>query len=316
MNAAQDVGRIVEAESSHCEIVCTADDRERWLGERQGGIGASEIAMVLGEAPKAWGGAFALYARKVGAYERDLSDVEAVFWGNKLEAPILEAYQERTGRRTRKDGLLLRSKAHPWALCTLDGRTWSAANDVAPWPLEVKNVSTFKAEEWMDGPPPHYFLQVQQQMLVTGESKATIAALLGGQRLVWADVPRDETTIRRIIYHGERFWRRVQERDVPAPDGTEETRKALAALYPTGEGIIVLPGTALDAADELERLKAERKTIADRIDLLENEVRAAIGSAEIGVMTDGRSFSNKLQTRKEFVSKASSFRVLRLHQSK
>jgi putative phage-type endonuclease len=316
MSAAQQVGRIVEVESPHWEIECTTDDRDVWLERRNQGIGASEIAMVLGEAPKAWGGALALYARKTGAYERDLSDVEAVFWGNKLEAPILEAYQERTGRRTEKEGVLLRSKAHPWALCTLDGRTWNAADDDARWPLEVKNVSTFKAEEWLDGPPPHYYLQVQQQMLVTGEPKATIAALLGGQRLVWADVPRDEVTIRRIIYHGERFWQRVQARDVPPPDSTEETRRALSALYPDGSGIVVLPGTAMDQADRLEALKAERKRIADEIDLIENTVRAEIGAAEIGVLMDGRSFSNKLQHRKEFVSKASSFRVLRLHQSK
>jgi putative phage-type endonuclease len=316
MSAAQHIGHEVIVESPHCELVCSTDDRADWLARRQMGIGASEIAMVLGEAPKAWGGALSLYARKIGAYERDLSDVEAVFWGNKLEAPILEAYEERTGRRTRKDGLLLRSKAHPWALATLDGRTWLPANDAQPWPLEVKNVSVFKAEEWLDGPPPHYYLQIQHQMLVVGAEKATIAALLGGQRMVWADVPRDETTIRKIIYHGERFWQRVQARDVPLPDGSEETRKALAALYPEGQGIVVLPGTARDAADELEALKAERKRIAERIDEIENTVRAAIGAAEVGVLTDGRSFSNKLQHRKEFTVAANSFRVLRLHQSK
>ena len=64
-------------------------------------------------------------------------------------------------------------------------------------------------------------------MLVTGAPKATIACLLGGQRLVWCDVERDEETIRRIIYHGERFWRAVQERTPPAPDGTESAKRAL-----------------------------------------------------------------------------------------
>jgi putative phage-type endonuclease len=316
MSAAQQAGRVIEAESPHCELVCTTDDRESWLRHRHSGIGASEIAMALGEAPRAWGGALALYAKKTGAYERDLSDVEAIYWGLKLEDRVIEAYQERTGRRTRKDGLLLRSTAHPWAMCTLDGKTWDAANDVEAWPLEVKNVSSFMGDEWVDGPPPHYFLQVQQQMLVTGAQRATIAALLGGNRMVWADVPRDEVTIRKIVYHGERFWQRVQARDVPAPDGSEETRRALTALYPEGHGVVVLPGTMRDVADELERLKADRKRVAERIDVLENEVRAGIGAAEVGVMTDGRSFSNKLQHRREFTVAANSFRVLRLHQPK
>jgi len=296
-----------------CEVVCDVSDRELWLAHRDSGIGASEIAAVLGESP--FCSAIELYANKTGRYRRDLSDVEAVYWGNKLETPILEAYWERTGRQTRKAGILLRSTEHPWALCTLDGETWqTAANDA--WPIEIKNVSGFKADEWVDGPPLHYFLQVQQQMLVTGAEKATIAALIGGQRMVWADVPRDETTIRRIVYQGKHFWERIQARDMPAPDGSEGAKRALAALFPQGSGVVVLPATALDAADRLESLKAERKRIADEIEVIENTVRAAIGDAETGAMTDGRSFSWKVQSRKECVMPASTFRVLRLHQSK
>lgn len=294
-------------------VLCdVSDGREQWLRHRQVGIGASEIASVLGESPFA--SAIELYATKIEKCARDLSDVESVYWGNKLEASIIEAYSERTGRRTRKAGQLLQSVEHPWAICTLDGETWQAAND--PWPLEVKNVGGFKADEWVDGPPEHYRLQIMQQMLVTGAQKATAVALLGGQRMVWADVPRDEETIRKIIYHGSRFWERIQKRDVPAPDGTDGARRALAALYPTGSGVVVLPATAADAADEIERLKAERKAIADRLDLLENTVRAAIADREVGVLPDGRSFSHKLQSRKECVVPASSFRVLRLHQPK
>ncbi|HEY3253301.1 MAG TPA: YqaJ viral recombinase family protein [Polyangiaceae bacterium] len=307
MSAAVQIGRPFN-------VLCNVDDdRDQWLEFRHSGIGASEIASVLGESPFA--SAIELYANKIGKYERDLSGVESVYWGNKLEAPIIEAYSERTGRKTRKAGQLLQSVEHPWALCTLDGETWhGAANDA--WPLEIKNVGGFKAEEWVNGAPPHYFLQCQQQMLVTGAAKATIAALIGGQKMVWADIPRDDTTIRKIIYHGSRFWERIQARDVPMPDGTEGAKRALAALYPEGCGIVVLPGTAIDAADELESLKAERKAINDKIDIIENTVRAALGDCETGAMTDGRSFSWKVQKRAEFVTAASTFRVLRLHQPK
>lgn len=298
------------------EVVCSSTDRAAWLEARRSGLGASEIAQVLGEAPGAWGGALALYAEKIGRYARDLSDVEAVFWGSKLEAPILEAYQERTGRQTCKAGILMRSREHPWALCTLDGYTWQPSNDEESWPIEIKNVSSFKAGDWVDGPPPHYYLQVQQQMLVTGARKGTIAALLGGQRLVWADVPRDETTIRKIVLHGSRFWERILKRDVPAPDGSEGARAALAALYPQGSGVITLPYAAMEAADEIEQIKAERKRLKERQDLLESNIAATIADAEIGMLTDGRSFSLKSQSRRECVIPASTFRVLRLHHSK
>lgn len=304
------------AVASPYEILCDTSSRVDWLDARHAGIGASEIAIVLGEAPEAWGSPLSLYAQKIGKYERDLSDVEAIYWGNKLEAEILSAYAERTGRMTQREGRLLRSTAHPWALCTLDGRTWDPKGSASPWPLEVKNVGGFKGEEWVDGPPPHYYLQVQHQLLVTGEPRGTIAALLGGQRMVWSDIPRDENAIRRIIYHGERFWSRVQRRDMPEPDGTEATRRALQALYPHGEGTVVLPGSAADAADELETVKAELRALEKRKDVIENTVRAALGDAEHGVLPDGRSFSWKLQSRRECTIPASSFRVLRLHNSK
>lgn len=299
------------------EILCDTSDRVDWLNERYHGIGASEIALVLGEAPEAWGSPLSLYVEKTtGQNTRNLEDNEAVYWGNKLEAEILSAYSERTGRKTKRERFLLRSKAHPWALCTLDGRTWDPADERKRWPLEVKNVSAFKADEWVDGPPKHYYLQLQQQLLVTDDEKATIAALLGGQRMVWCDVPRDETEIRRIIVNGSRFWERVVKRDMPAPDGTEATRKALQMLYPDGKGTVVLPATAGEAADELEALKSEIREREKRKDLIENTIRAALGEAELGFLPDGRKVSWKLQSRRECVLPASSFRVLRVHQSK
>jgi putative phage-type endonuclease len=298
------------------EVICDTSDRDAWLDKRVDGIGASEISLVLGEAPEAWGSALSLYAQKIGAYERDLSDVEAVFWGNQLEGPIIAAYAERTGRRTRKEGFLLRSKLYPWALCTLDGRTWEAENENSAWPLEVKNVSGFKAGEWVDGPPSYYYYQVQQQMLVTGEQRATVAALLGGQRMVWADVHRDDLAIRRIINQGAAFWDRVQRRDLPTPDGSEGTRKALGALYPQGSGVVVLPHSAIDAADELTRIRDDIASLTKRKDTIENTVRAALGGADSGVMTDGRSWSWKQQTRRATTVAESTFRVLRLHQAK
>lgn len=294
-------------------VVCdVADGRDEWLRHRFSGLGASEIAAVFSESP--YLSALELYSQKIGCYERDLSGVEAVYWGHAFEDDIITAYSERTERRTRPAGKLLRSVEHPWALCTLDGETWhpSAANDV--WPFEAKAVSEFRQGDWVDGPPRHFYLQLQHQMLVCGAQKATIAALIGNQRMIWADVERDETEIRKIIYFGSRFWERIQARDMPAPDGSEGSRKALAALYPTGSGVVVLGGSEMDAADEIERLKAERKGLSERIDLLENQIRAAIGSSEVGAMPDGRSFSLRLQHRKEFVTAASSFRVLRLHQ--
>jgi putative phage-type endonuclease len=289
------------------EVIGHADAVD-WLEMRRTGIGASEIAAILGESP--WAGPLKVYADKVlDGPGDDLSGVEAVEWGRRLEGPIIEAYGQRTGRATRRSGELLRSTAHPWAMTTLDGWTVGPFEEC---PLEVKAVGLTKGDEWEDGPPRHYYLQLQHQMLVTGCSQATIAALIGGQRMVWCDVPRDEIEIRRIIEHGSAFWQRVVDLRPPEPDGTPGARSALHALYPedTGE-VIELPATTADTLADLIHAKSEAAAASAKVLELENRIKAALGSATTGHV-GGYRVSWKLQERKEYVVKASSTRVLRV----
>ncbi len=306
----------VVTEEPAFDVVCDASRVDDWLDARNAGVGASEIAIILGEAPLSWGSPITLYAQKLGKYERDLSDVEAVYWGKKLENEILSAYAERTGRRTMREGLLLRSRVHPWALCTLDGRTWDPLTRMQPWPLEVKNVSVFRGDDWIDGPPPHYYFQVQQQLLVTGEPKATIAALLGGQRMIWTDVYRDETAIRRIVHHGERFWARVQKREQPPAEFAQD-RDALRAIYPSDNGeTIELPRALMTEIELLEAAKADEKEAQFRRAILEAKVQEAMGEASRGIILGEATVTWKKQERKAFTVNASSSRVLRISRPK
>jgi putative phage-type endonuclease len=291
-------------------------DRERWLQLRRSGVGASEIAALLGESP--WLSATELYALKIGASNgnADLEDAEYVYWGRQLESSIVAGYQDRTGRLVDPHGVLLRSTAHPWALCTLDAVT-TDGRDGEPWPLEVKNVGLSKSHEWEDGPPRHYFLQLQHQMLVTGAPRATIAALIGGQRLIWCDIERDDIAIRRITHAGRIFWDECVEKGVcPKPDGSESSKRALDALYrdrPAPESYVQLPGSMLDLDVELNELKLTEGVIKKRRAEIENLIKAHIGSAEQGVLSDGTVWSWKQQERAEHVVQASKFRVLRRH---
>jgi putative phage-type endonuclease len=284
-----------------------------WLAARLTGIGASEIASVLGESP--WKSALELWGEKTGSIaSADLSGSEAVEWGHRLEPVILVAYAERSGRAAAPSGELLRCEQHPWALVTLDGVT---SDGEASWPLEIKAVGAARGDEWADGPPAHYRLQLQHQMLVTGAQRATIAALIGGQKLVWADVARDEQTIRRIVYHGERFWRLVEAGTPPEPDGSESAKRALLRLSPQDDGsTIALPGDLIDVLDELEEIKSVLSKLEAAKLEHENRLRAALGAATRGVLADGRAVSWKSQTMPERVLRASTTRVLRIHKAK
>lgn len=306
----------IETDELPYEVICPTSDEKAWLDARTRGLGATDMSVVLGLNP--WKSALQLFAEKVGAVEpADLSDVEAVTWGKVLEPIVGAQYSVRTGRRYSPAGELLRSLEHPWALCTLDGWTGPARGEgPGGWPLEIKTTSAFRAEEWAEGPPEHYYVQIQHQMLVTGSKQVTIACLLGGQRLVWCDVERDEAMIRRIIYHGERFWQTVLNRQPPEPDGSESARKVLHALFPHDDGNDVeLPMELAEVVDEWQALKREEKALKERITKAENTIKATLGEATRGYFVTGDAVSWKEQSMPERVMAATSFRVLRYHPS-
>ena len=304
------------------EILCDTDDEPDWLSARYAGIGSSEIGAVIGMAGS-YSSAFKLFLEKTGALEpEDLSDVEAIRWGHRLEPVIAEDYRERTGRRVtrgrRGKYCVLRSKEHPWALASLDFWTGDAANDGADWPLEVKNANAFRADDWVNGTPDYYIAQLHQQMLVCGTDRATSAVLIGGNKLAWCDVHRDETLIRKIVYQGALFWERVQQKNPPDPDGSDATRDALRRLYPESDGqAVVIPAQLEETIYEWRRLKLAESSNKKTLQKLEAAIKATLGSAERGIiMSTGDAISWASHRVEEHVVKAHTQRPLRFLESK
>jgi putative phage-type endonuclease len=289
--------------------VIPCEDRADWLRKRAQGIGASDLAAVMGVSN--WRSPLELYLEKTGEIEPvDLSDVEAIEWGHKLEPIIIETFGERSGRLVRPSGQLLRSREYPWAQCTLDaetaetpeatlrsedmfGRTVEFMARPYPrdgWvPLEAKTHSAFQIEDWADGAPEPYYIQVHQQMLVTGAPRGFIACLIGGARFVWQEIPRDEQTIRRIIWNGERFWQRVQDRNPPPPDGSESTARAVKRWYPEDDGSEVVLDEDLEVdAEELLIARGDKAAAEEKIRKHEARIRLAMGEAERGLLDEYR----------------------------
>lgn len=293
--------------------ICPSRDRTYWLEQRKSGIGASEVAALIGASR--WASPLSLYADKIGAAEEREIDPEWIEWGNRLEPAIIEAFGARTGREVEPFGMLLRSTEHPVALATLD--SWCIGDRGERWPLEIKTTGAHLAEDWSDGPPAAYVAQLQWQMLVTGCRRASIACLIGGQRLVWSDVDREEWMIGRMLAAAEVFWGYVTRREPPPVDGTEASREALRSIYPEESGAEVqLDGDLITIADLLESVKIElRKLECDQL-AAENRIKAAMGDAARASLPDGRFFTWVTQSRKEHTVKASKSRVFRAHKAK
>ena len=193
------------------EELVSQDKFYDWLDAHQTGIGASQIAAVLGE--HRFSSRLRVWAEKTGRLEPlDYSFNEAVQMGIELEPFVANKYESKTGRHIDKAGVLLRSTLYPCAICTPD--YFLEDNDgVLRVPCQIKTTGAYRLNEWADGPPKEVWWQVQHEMLVTGSSWASIGVLVGGQRFMWTDVQRDEEAIRRIITEGTEFWRQVKENE-------------------------------------------------------------------------------------------------------
>lgn len=211
--------------AEHAVLAGEYRDREEWLELRRGGIGSSDCSAVIGlgkyESP------FSVWLEKTGRGRAD-EESEAMMWGTLLEPVIRDQLAQRLGVEI-VECKTLRSLARPWQLYNPDGLILETHEVV-----EIKNASAWLAKEWEDGVPDHAELQTQHGMAVTGAVGAYVAGLIGGNRLAWEYVPRDDHLIDNVIIPAEQhFWETYVLGDEQPPiDGTDATTEAIAHLWP------------------------------------------------------------------------------------
>lgn len=288
------------------------DSREEWLADRKNGIGGSESAAAIGASP--WMSAIELWGIKTGRIEPDnLDEVERVRWGSLLEPVIGQEFGERTGRDVRQWNQLqvITHDAYSFIRCTPDAFQ-DDTSIIGTGLLQIKTTSEWNKDDWRDGNVPlHYQVQVQHELAVTGCRWASIACLVGGQKLEWVDVERNEPFIEALIARLKDFWACVVNDVEPPPDSSLSCAKALKALHPDDNG-----ETAIIDADnnwpaklaEAKRTIKEQEAIATEA---ENHIRSLIGDNTFAVFPDGTIFSYKTQERKGYEVKPSKTRVLR-----
>jgi len=298
--------------------LCGTDDRAAWLKARRTGLGASEAPALFGIGFRSL---LEHYLEKTGDEpegDEPEEESEVLRWGRLLEPLILNEFSRETGRRVEHGGQLLRSREHPWMLCTLDAEQFCPKRKT-PGIVEGK-ATRWLAGEWLEGEVPRrIWIQVQQQLAVTGRSWGSVCVLLFGSQFLWSDIERDDTFINEaLISAGADFWKRVQERRPCPPDGTDSARKALQRLYPehVPGKVVNLGGELVEFDGELQALEKDAKAIKSRIDHIKQSLCMAIGDAEFGALANGVTYSHKLQHRGAYTAEATSFRVLRRHAPK
>lgn len=286
------VGVRADAPRPEFEVVCDTSDESEWLAARNTGIGASEIAILLGASE--WGSNIEMFFRKIGELDEPLREqTEEMLLGQKFEVIAREEVARRAGVTLQSaPSKLLRSLIHTWALATADALTTDGE------PVEVKNLNWgFVEEEWAEAIPEKYYLQCQQQMLVTGAKRCLFGALVKGSRLVWEWVPRDEDAIRRIIRAGAEFWAHVERRECPPSDGHPHARKVLAKLAVVEDSVELFESevganiAAYEEARDLHAKAAAAEKKAKRIlEAAKDEIAKALGEVRSGFTATGWEF--------------------------
>ena len=257
-----------------------APDRAAWLAQRRNGIGASDIAAVLGISP--WKTPLQLYMDKRGELPPQ-EDAPQLRRGRMLEPLVLDFYADETGHEvTRQQECVV--GAEPWMLATLDG--FDAIDNA---PVEAKTVNAFSAQEFgdhgSDEVPLHYSAQVHWQMMLTDASTGYLAALIGSDDFRIFTIKRDHDLESLLIARAAEFWQRVQAGNPPEPNSEVDVK----LLYPrdTGSSIEATPEIA-DAVAELAALKAQSKDIETKEGLAGMKIKTFMGENATLIGLDGK----------------------------
>lgn len=227
-------------------------DREEWLELRRTGIGSSDCSAVLGLGK--YGSPFSVWADKTGKSRPD-DETEAMMWGTLLE-PVIRAELARRLGVDIVECPTLRSLERPWQLYNPDG-VILAKNAL----VEIKNASAWLASDWSDGEvPDHAELQIQHGCAVTGADGAYVAGLIGGNRMRWEYVPRDDELIATINAAEQHLWDTYVVPDVAPPiDGSDSTAEAIAARWPRRYDTV-------EVAEDASAVEAEVVAYRDALD--------------------------------------------------
>lgn len=269
-----------------------------WKAERAKSIGASEVPTILGLNP--FDTPLGLYFRKLGLAP-EIVQSEAMEWGHRSEPMVIdrwmEAHDEYCEDHKFRPLAIHRQPGAPLMHATPDFLyAWTVGDRDHRGVLQIKTAGAHMASHWRDDDgcqllPDYVYAQVQAEIYNTGADCGAVACLIGGQRYLEFDVPRDGEKITEIVEACREFDRRLREEDPPPV--TERDLDTVKARFPESvdEKVVALDWDCGITAGLLDTAKSE---IADRKRTeatAEALIKLAMGDADKGVLPDGSGFT-------------------------
>jgi putative phage-type endonuclease len=190
-----------------------------WLAERQNDVTATDAAALFGVSPYCT--PFELYHRKAGNLTVEFETTERMRWGQRLQDAIARGICEDRGWKiiNAEPYLYVRSARFVGMGASPDYIVFDP--DRGPGMLEIKNVDKFVGlDDWseVDEAPVHIEFQIQHQLECSELPWGAIGGLIGGNEARVIVRERDTEVGIELGQRVTDLWRRVRDKDAPAPD--------------------------------------------------------------------------------------------------
>lgn len=269
-------------------------------------IGGSEIAKIMGLSR--WGTPLQVWAIKTGKIQApDLSDVEAVKMGNRLEQFVADLFTEETGKAVRRAPKAYQHSKYPYMVAHID-RIVTGTDEL----LECKTASTFKKEEWEgDEIPQEYILQVMWYLGITGRKIGHIAVLIGGQQFKTKQIEFDAELFDAMVEAAKDFWENHVMTDTP-PKVSANDDETLSEMFSSDSDFIIelypidekSEAATIDFENKvalIKELEAQKSDIDKEIKQHKNDLKMVIGD-NLGIKTPKYVVTNKTVNRSDIDS--------------
>jgi putative phage-type endonuclease len=282
-------------------------ERQRWLEDRKGAIGASDAAAILGISPYAT--SWEVWADKTDRLEAWKGN-EATKSGQAFERAVLDCAEAELGQLERN--VRLCHADYPLA-ATLDARVVETGEPVeAKTTGLVGRVSGDWGDALTDQIPDYYLVQCHTQLIVTGAELAYLYALIAGRGVVAFKVERNDRLHSQLIEVLTSWWdmhivRGVEpERKSPPPlEVVKRLRKSAGKSIAFGQDEVEL----LNIRNQLKEAERDAKRKIEEIDA---QILLRLGDAEEAICCDGTRLTYFERQRKSYTVEASSYRQIQV----
>lgn len=255
------------------------DNREQWLEARKLGIGASEVATVVGLNP--YETPLELWQRKVGI-EPPKEETAAMRRGHFCEDAVAQWWAHETGREIIQSSavdFMFIDREKDFLRVSPDRTFWlpdAARNDDNKGILECKTTN-MKVDP--DDLPKQWFCQVQMNLGVAGYSHGSIAWMGFGFEFGYVDIEFVPDFYDMLVDAVQKFWNvnvlgKVEPDPVNVKDFLTKYRKH------TDGKVIEVGDEILDAYHELKEVKQQIAELDERKNTLEDTLKMSFADAE------------------------------------